>query len=79
MQKGEKATGTGRVKFFKAGKGWGGIEDPSLPGDVWFHVMAIDMPGYRELSEGQRVELTYERADQDSWRYRAISVKPLGQ
>lgn len=67
----------GIVKFWRAEKGWGGIESDETPGDVWVHFSAIDMPGYRELSAGQPVEFRYEPAIQDSWRFRATWVRPL--
>jgi CspA family cold shock protein len=35
------------------------------------------MDGYRELVEGQPVEFEYEPAQQDSFEFRAIVVRPL--
>lgn len=67
----------GVVKFFKEEKGHGGITSPEVAGDVWVHFSHIDMPGYRTLEPGQRVEFRYERRDQDSWRYVATWVRPL--
>lgn len=71
-------TGTGTVKFYKADKGWGGIEGPDLLGDVWVHFSNIECDGYKTLEAGQRVEVTYEPGNQDSWQYVAISVRPIG-
>ena len=52
---------TGTVKWFSAEKGFGFIarEEGS---DVFVHHSAIDMPGFRNLEEGQQVEfeLKYE-------------------
>jgi CspA family cold shock protein len=63
----------GRVKFFLAEKGRGGIESPDLPHDVWVHFSAIAGAGYRSLEEGDRVEFRYENCAgiQDSWHFRA--------
>ncbi len=70
-------TGRGTVKFWKADQGWGGIEGPDLLGDVWVHFAMIEGEGFRELHEGELVEVDYHRADQDSWRYVADSVRPF--
>lgn len=67
----------GTVRFFRADKGWGGIESADTPGDVWVHHSVIEMPGFRTLSEGQQVEFRYESGRQDSWNYRATWVEPL--
>ena len=67
----------GEVKFFRTDKGWGGIVSADAPGDVWVHSSVIEMPGFRTLTKGQRVELRYESGHQDSWNYRATWVRPL--
>jgi CspA family cold shock protein len=67
----------GRVKFFRAEKGWGGIESPDTPGDVWVHFSNIDAEGYRSLDAGDEVEFRWEPAIQDSWRCRATWVRRL--
>jgi CspA family cold shock protein len=46
---------TGTVKWFHAEKGYGFIAREGAE-DVFVHYSAIDMPGYRTLEEGQRVE-----------------------
>ena len=71
---------TGVVKFFKAEKGWGAISSDELPPgrDAWVHFSAINSPGYRALEAGEQVEFTYEAAQQDSFEYRATSVRLLG-
>jgi len=68
---------TGTVKFFKAEKGWGAISSLELPDgyDVWVHYSAIDGDGFRMLTQGDRVEFRYERAQQDGFRYRATWVR----
>ena len=46
---------TGTVKWFNAQKGYGFIERDNGP-DVFVHHTAIQTAGYRELTEGERVE-----------------------
>jgi cold shock protein len=45
----------GTVKWFNSEKGYGFISRASGP-DVFVHSSAIQMDGYRNLEEGQRVE-----------------------
>jgi CspA family cold shock protein len=51
---------TGTVKWFNATKGFGfiGRDDGE---DVFVHFSAIDMNGYKRLSEGQKVEFSIEQ------------------
>jgi CspA family cold shock protein len=65
------------VTFFRAEKGWGGIQSDDVPGDVWVHFSVIDGPGYRELVAGEPVEFRYVARSQDSWRYIATWVRRL--
>jgi CspA family cold shock protein len=69
----------GRVKFWKADKGWGAISSDELPPgrDAWAHFSAVEMPGYRSLEQGQLVEFEYEAAQQDSFEYRATRVRAI--
>ena len=46
----------GIVKWFSAAKGFGFITRPNDKGDCFVHFSAIDMPGYRTLVEGAKVE-----------------------
>jgi CspA family cold shock protein len=45
----------GVVKWFNAAKGYGSIQRQSGE-DVFVHFSAIEMDGYKSLSEGQNVE-----------------------
>jgi CspA family cold shock protein len=47
---------TGTVKWFNDAKGFGFITQDNGGDDVFCHHTAIDMEGFRSLSEGQRVE-----------------------
>jgi CspA family cold shock protein len=67
----------GRVKFFKAEKGWGGIESADTPADVWVHFSNIDGDGCRSLDAGDEVEFRWVPAIQDSWRCRATWTRRL--
>jgi CspA family cold shock protein len=44
----------GTVKWFNDQKGYGFIEQDD-GGDIFVHHSSIDMPGFRTLSEGDRV------------------------
>ena len=47
---------TGTVKWFNSEKGFGFIEQDGGGADVFVNYSAIASDGYRELSEGQKVE-----------------------
>lgn len=70
---------SGVVKFFKAEKGWGAISSPELPQglDAFVHFSVIEAEGYRALDAGDRVELDYEPAQQDSFRFIATRARRL--
>jgi cold shock protein len=46
----------GAVKWFNAEKGFGFITPDGGGEDLFVHHSAIQMQGYRDLAEGQRVE-----------------------
>ena len=48
---------TGTVKWFNGSKGFGFIQREQ-GADVFVHYSSIDGSGFRNLEEGQRVELT---------------------
>ena len=47
---------TGTVKWFNDAKGFGFITPDGGGEDLFVHQSEIQMQGYRELTEGQRVE-----------------------
>ena len=51
----------GTVKWFNASKGYGFITPDDGTSDVFLHFSAIDGSGYRELTEGQRVQYESEQ------------------
>lgn len=54
----------GTVKWFNAEKGYGFIAvEGGGQEDVFVHYTAIDMPGFKSLEEGQRVEFTVEEGE----------------
>lgn len=64
---------TGTVKWFNPAKGYGfiGREDGE---DVFVHFSAIEMEGYRQLKEGQKVEFSIEKGPKG---LQAAQVVPL--
>jgi len=52
----------GIVKWFNDKKGFGFIEQDE-GGDIFVHHSAITMPGFRTLSEGDRVHFDVEQGD----------------
>ena len=51
----------GTVKFYNATKGYGFIQPDSGGKDVFVHFSAIQGDGYRNLTEGQKVEFSVEQ------------------
>lgn len=73
---GTTATTSGIVKWHRVEKGYGCIESSqTTPWDIWFHVSTVAGEGPHNLEPGQRVVVDYERANQDSFRYRAVHVR----
>ena len=52
----------GIVKWFSNKKGYGFIEQKDGP-DVFVHFSSITAPGYKTLSEGERVQFDLEEND----------------
>jgi CspA family cold shock protein len=53
----------GRIKWFNDSKGYGFIEQPDGREDVFVHFSAINMEGFKTLSEGQEVEFELRQTD----------------
>jgi CspA family cold shock protein len=64
----------GTVKWFNASKGFGFIAPEGGGKDVFVHHSAIEGSGYRELTEGQRVEFESEQGAKGS---QATRVRPV--
>jgi CspA family cold shock protein len=63
----------GTVKWFNATKGFGFIAPEDGSSDVFVHQSDIDVQGYRELTEGQRVEFSVEAGQKGP---KAARVRP---
>ena len=62
LVKEESSLAEGTVKWFSNEKGYGFIEREGGD-DVFVHHSAIEMDGYRSLTEGQRVQFDVEQGD----------------
>lgn len=65
----------GRVISWNADEGWGVLQSPEVPAEVWCHFSAVDAPGYRELTVGEAVSFTWEAVEQDGYHYSAVAVR----
>lgn len=54
---------TGKVKWFKAEKGYGFITVEGQSQDIFVHFSAINADGYKTLEEGQTVEFDVVEGD----------------
>ena len=63
----------GTVKWFNGSKGYGFISRENGP-DVFVHFSAIQMEGYRNLEEGQKVEFSIEQGPKG---LQAANVTPV--
>ena len=64
----------GTVKWFSASKGYGFIQWPEGPKDVFVHFSAIQAEGYKSLDEGQTVEFSVEDSPKGP---QAVNVVPV--
>ncbi len=64
----------GTVKWFSSVKGYGFIQWPEGPKDVFVHYSAIQMQGYKNLDEGQTVEFSVEDGTKGP---QAVNVVPM--
>ncbi len=69
----------GIVRTWNGEDGWGVVDSAETPGGCWTHFGAVAVTGLRGLSPGQRVEIEWEKADQDGYRFRARRVWPAGE
>ncbi len=67
----------GTVKWFNQEKGYGFISNDDGSGDVFVHFSAIQMDGFKTLSEGQHVTFSVEPDPRDTGKMRAINVTPV--
>ena len=75
-----RRTSIGIVKFWRDDKGYGVIEAvDTAPWDIWSSFSAIEAIGFKSLTVGERVEVTYHRANQESYRYVADRVRRVSQ
>ena len=65
---------TGTVKWFNATKGFGFIAPDDGGDDLFVHQSEIQVSGYRELTEGQKVEF---EATQGQKGMQASKVTPV--
>ena len=65
---------TGTVKWFNATKGFGFIAPEDGTPDVFVHQSDIEVNGYRELTEGQKVEFSVEPGQKGP---KAANVRPV--
>jgi len=63
---------SGKVKWFNDQKGFGFVQLDDQGEDIFVHHSVIDMEGYRTLTEGQTVEVEYERGPKG---LKALSVR----
>ncbi|MCK8677185.1 cold-shock protein [Streptomyces lichenis] len=68
---------SGHVRAWHREEGWGVLGTPSLPEEVWAHYSLIEAGGggFRELTVGEAVTFTAERAEQDGFHWRAVSIR----
>ncbi len=64
----------GTVKWFSSSKGYGFIQWPEGPKDVFVHYSAVQMQGYKSLDEGQAVEFSVEDGTKGP---QAVDVVPM--
>jgi len=65
---------TGTVKWFNATKGFGFITPEGGGEDLFVHQSEIQVQGYRELTDGQRVEFEVTQGQKGM---QASQVKPI--
>lgn len=66
---------SGTVKWFNPDKGYGFIADDEGGNDVFVHFSAIQIDGFKTLSEGQKVTFETEPDPKNSDKLRAANVQ----
>ncbi len=64
----------GEVSYWSAEHGWGVISSEETPGGCWVHFSAAAEGGFRDLEEGQLLEMDYESVEQDGYNFYATRV-----
>lgn len=69
---------TATVREWDDEQGWGVLDSPETPGGCFGHYADIQATGFRTLSAGQQVDLTWEAPGfkQDRYDYRAVIIVP---
>lgn len=65
--------GQGKIKWFNSKKGFGFIEQETGE-DVFVHYSAIEMSGFRTLSEGEQVQFEIEENDKGLSAKKVVKV-----
>ena len=66
----------GTVKWFNPEKGFGFIANDEGGDDVFVHFSAINVDGFKTLSEGQKVTFEVEEDPKNTGKLRAANVTP---
>ena len=66
----------GTVKWFNATKGFGFIANDEGGDDIFVHFSAINVEGFKTLSEGQKVTFDIETDPKNEEKLRAANVTP---
>lgn len=64
---------TGTVKWFNAKKGYGFISDEGGQ-DIFVHFSALEMPGFKVLEEGEKVEYEVVEGEKGPQASRVVKV-----
>lgn len=70
--------GTGIVREWRAGAGWGVIDSPETAGGCLVIFESIQTPGFKSLTPGETVDFEWITASQEGFTFRAERVWPGG-